>query len=251
VVANGRIRSRNQVGDYAGSVARLPQALQGTPVGQTRLSREELGELQLGRILDAATQVFAKRGYQDSTVDNIVATAGIGVGSFYAHFDGKEACLDRVCQRISEEAHAALAASIGDGGSWDQRLCDGLRGLLCFAAANPLSARVVLLEAQTGGDGAPARYGEMIDAIADFLRRGREVSTSKREWPPALEEATASGLCWLLQSRLVRGELDDVDALFSEMAEIALEPYLGAAATKRSIAAALARAARSSAPRRA
>jgi AcrR family transcriptional regulator len=230
-------------------VARLPQALRGAPVGQTRLSREELGERQLRRILDAATQVFAKRGYQDSTVDNIVATAGIGVGSFYAHFDGKEACLDKVCERISEEAHAALDASVEEADDWDQRLCGGLYGLLRFAAANPLSARVVLLEAQTGGPGALARYGAMIDAIAEFLRRGREVSTSAREWPPALEEATASGLCWLLQGRLVRGELDDVDTLFSEMAEVALEPYLGTAATKRAIGATLKRVARAATPR--
>lgn len=222
-----------------GRVARLPQALRGAPVGQTRLSREELGERQLRRILDAAIQVFAKRGYQDSTVDNIVATAEVGVGSFYAHFDGKEACLDRVCERIAEEAHAALQASLPADGSWAERLCDGLRGLLRFAAANPLSARVVLLEAQTGGPEVVARYGAMIDGIAEFLREGRDVSKLKREWPPAFEEATASGLCWLLQGRLVRGELGDVDALFAEMAEIALEPYLGAAATKRAIAAAL------------
>jgi AcrR family transcriptional regulator len=224
-------------------VARLPQALQGAPVGQTRLSREELGERQLRRILDAAIQVFAKRGYQDSTVDNIVATAEIGVGSFYAHFDGKEACLDRVCERISEQAYAALAESLSPDAGWAEQFCDGLRGMLVFAAENPLSARVVLLEAQTGGPEAVARYGAMIDDLAAFLRRGREASKLEREWPPAFEEATASGLCWLLQGRLVRGELGDVDALFAEMAEIALEPYLGAAATRRAIAAAAARAA--------
>jgi AcrR family transcriptional regulator len=240
---NGRQVSRNRPGDYADAVARLPQALKGAPVGQTRLSREELGERQLRRILDAAIQVFAKRGYQDSTVDNIVATAGVGVGSFYAHFDGKEACLDAVCERIWDEAHEALAGSLREDSDWAERLCDGLHGLLRFAAGNPLSARVVLLEAQTGGPIVLARYGAMIDAVADFLRKGRDVSTLKRGWPPAFEEATASGLCWLLQGRLVRGELGDVEALFSEMAEIGLEPYLGAASAKRQISAALARAA--------
>ena len=163
------------------SVAQLPQALKGAPVGRTRLSREELDERQLRRILDAAIQVFAKRGYQASTVDNIVATAELGVGSFYAHFDGKEACLDRVCERISGEAHAALTASLGEDGSWVQRLCDGLRGMLRFAAENPLSARVVLLEAQTGGPEAVARHSAMIDEIAAFLRKGRDASNLKRD----------------------------------------------------------------------
>ncbi|HXF31278.1 MAG TPA: TetR/AcrR family transcriptional regulator [Solirubrobacterales bacterium] len=222
-------------------MARLPQALRGTPVGTTRLSREELSERQLRRILDGAVRVFARRGFQDSTVDNIITAADVGVGSFYAHFDGKEECLDKVCERISAEAGDALTRAL-DGGGWTERFCDGMLALLRFAAANPLSARVVLLEAQTGGPRVLARYGAMIDEIAAYLAQGREVSTLDRDWPPAFEEATASGLFWLLQSRLVRGELEEVDSLFAEMAEVALEPYLGPAATRRAVGAALARA---------
>jgi AcrR family transcriptional regulator len=223
-------------------VARLPQALQGAPVGQTRLSREELSERQLDLILTAATEVFGKRGFPDSTVDNIVATAGIGVGSFYAHFDGKEECLDRVCERIDDEVHQEVVAAVTRGG-WAESLCDGLYAVVAFVAANPLAARVVLLEAQTGGPDSVARHGAMIDEIAAFLRHGRELAKLDRDWPPAFEEATASGLVWLMQERLVRGELGDTAALFAEIAEVALDPYLGAAATRRQISAALSRAA--------
>jgi AcrR family transcriptional regulator len=220
-------------------MARLPQALQSAPVGQTRVSREELSERQLERILAAATEVFAKRGFQDSTVDNIVAAAEVGVGSFYAHFDGKDDCLAHICRRIGGEAHSAITAGLGEGGTWAERLCGGLHALLAFAAANPLAARVVLLEAQTGGPKVLARYGAMIDEVADFLRLGRRASPLARQWPPAFEEATASGLVWLLQERLVRSELADVDSLFAEFAEVALEPYLGSAAARREISATL------------
>jgi AcrR family transcriptional regulator len=232
--------SRNAARRYPADVARLPQALQNAPVGQTRVSREELSERQLERILAAATEVFAKRGFQDSTVDNIVATAEVGVGSFYAHFDGKDECLDYVCRRIGAEAPAAIAAGLGDGGSWAERLCDGLHALLAFVAANPLAARVVLLEAQTGGPKVLGRYGAMIDEVVGLLRLGREASTLDRQWPPAFEEATAGGLVWLLQERLVRGELAEVDSLFGELAEVALEPYLGTTAARRQIKATLA-----------
>jgi AcrR family transcriptional regulator len=210
-------------------------------VGETRLSREELSERQLRRILDGATRVFARRGYQDSTVDNIVTAADVGVGSFYAQFDGKEECLDKVCERMEAEVGTVLAEALHEGG-WAERLCDGLLAVLRLAAENPLSARVVLLEAQTGGPKVLARYGAMIDRIADYLKGGRAASTLDREWPPAFEEATASGLCWLLQARLVRGQLEEVDSLFEEMAEVVVEPYLGPAATRRAVTAAIARA---------
>lgn len=223
-------------------MARLPQALQSAPVGRTRLSRDELAERQRVRIIEAATDVFAKRGFQASTVDNIVAAAGIGVGSFYAHFDGKDDCLAQVCAEIGIEVHAGISAAIGDDGSWADRLCDGLLALLHYGAERPLAARVVLLEAQTGGPVALSRYGAMIDEIAAFLRKGREVGKLDPEPPPSFEEATASGLVWLLQGRLVLGEITGVNSLFVEMAEVALEPYLGVADAKREIKAALSRA---------
>jgi AcrR family transcriptional regulator len=229
-------------GGYPGLVARLPQALQGAPVGRTRVSREELGERQRVRIIEAATNVFAKRGFQASTVDNIVAAAGIGVGSFYAHFEGKDDCLAQVCEEIGVEVHAEIAAAVADDGEWAARLCDGLLAILRYGAAHPFAARVVLLEAQTGGTESLGRYGAMIDEIAEFLRKGRSVGKLDPEPPPSFEEATASGLVWLLQGRLVRGEIDDVEGLFAEMADVALEPYLGIRETKRDIKAALARA---------
>lgn len=223
-------------------MARLPEALQSAPVGRTRVSREELGERQRTRIIEAATQVFAKRGFQDSTVDNIVATAEIGVGSFYAHFEGKDDCLARVCGHIGAEVHAEIDAAVSDDGDWVTRLCDGLLATLRYGAQRPLAARVILLEAQTGGPEALRRYGAMIDEVAAFLGKGRTVSKLDPEPPASFEEATACGLAWLLQSRLVRGEIADVDGLFAEMAAVALEPYLGPNDTKREIKAALQRA---------
>lgn len=218
-------------------MAQLPQSLSKAPVGRTRLSREALTEHQRERLLTTATEVFAKRGFTATTVDNIVAAANIGVGSFYAHFDGKAECLLAVCERISGEVHAQVAASVPAGADWADQALAGLHAFLTFVAAEPLSARVVLIEAQTGGPEALARYGEVLEELAAFLRAGRAAAKLDPAPPPSFEEAAASGLAWLLQGRLVRGEVDDVDLLFEEMAEVALGPYLGAKQTKARIRA--------------
>jgi AcrR family transcriptional regulator len=216
-------------------VAQLPQSLSKAPIGRTRLSRESLGEHQRERILAAAIEVFAKRGFQAATVENIVAAAKIGVGSFYAHFDNKGECLLAVCEQISAEAHSEIVAAAPPGGAWVEQALAGLHAFLNFVAAQPLAARVVLIEAQTGGPETLRRYGETIEELAEFLRRGRADANLDPEPPPSFEEATASGLAWLLQGRLVRGEVDEIDSLFAEMAEVALEPYLGAKGTKAKI----------------
>lgn len=218
-------------------MAQLPQSLSKAPVGRTRLSRDALSEHQRDRLLTTATEVFAKRGFTATTVDNIVAAANIGVGSFYAHFDGKAECLLAVCERISAEVHARLTASMPAGADWADRTLAGVHAFLTFVAAEPLAARVVLIEAQTGGPEALARYGGALEELAAFLREGRTAAKLDPEPPPTFEEAAASGLAWLLQGRLVRGEVDDVNSLFEEMAEVALEPYLGAKQTKARIRA--------------
>ncbi|MFL5873390.1 MAG: TetR/AcrR family transcriptional regulator [Solirubrobacterales bacterium] len=218
-------------------MAQLPQSLSKAPVGRTRLSREALTEHQRERILTHATEVFAKRGFTATTVDNIVAAANIGVGSFYAHFEGKGECLLAVCDRISREVHAQISAAMPADGDWAERALAGLHAFLAFTAAEPLAARVILIEAQTGGPEALAHYGEELERLAGFLREGRAAAKLDPKTPASFEEAAASGLAWLLQGRLVRGEADDVDSLFEEMAEVALEPYLGAQQSKARIRA--------------
>jgi AcrR family transcriptional regulator len=41
------------------------------------------------RVLEAAAQVFAERGYADASVNEIAAAAGVAVGSLYVHFPNK------------------------------------------------------------------------------------------------------------------------------------------------------------------
>lgn len=199
------------------------------------MSKEELAALQREKILAAATQVFAKRGYQPTTVENIVNAAHIGVGGFYAHFSGKDDCLLQAYARIVDEERERLAAAVPDDASWPQRLCAGLDELLRSIAAQPAKARVALVEIQTGGEEALRLHGETLDEIVALMRPGRALGGADPEPPATFEEATVSGLVWLLQQRVVRGELDDLGDLLGEMAEMILDPFFGPGRTRAEI----------------
>jgi AcrR family transcriptional regulator len=218
-------------------MARLPQHLAKAPVGRQRLSREELSRHQRQRLLDAATEVFAKRGYQPTTVDNIVAAAKVGVGSFYLHFDGKEDCLLGAYEQIVSASRESLAAAVPSGGSWPRQALAALHELLELIVARPFEARLALVEIQTGGPVALARYGETLELAVRSLAGGRRVIAVSPAPPETQEAATANGLAWLLAQRLIRGEAKDVEELFGQMAEVVLEPYLGAAEARREITA--------------
>jgi len=52
------------------------------------------------RILDAAQQVFLKRGYQSASIDEIAEVAPASKPTIYAHFEGKEALFEAVVAHV-------------------------------------------------------------------------------------------------------------------------------------------------------
>lgn len=207
----------------------MPPALARKPVERGQISRKVRTAERRERVLERMIDVFAKRGYQAATVDHLIAGGQISMGGFYKEFDGKEDCFVQVYDRVIAELRERFSASIPADSDWSTEVALGLHTLVEFASEKSMAARVVLLEAQTGGEQALARYGETLAEAAGFLRRGREVADEKQPLQGSFEEATVSGLVWLLQSRLAHGRIEDGEALWPDMAKMVLEPYLGAA----------------------
>lgn len=59
-------------------------------------------------ILDAALQLFASRGYADTTVSDIAVEAGMGTGTVYLYFPSKEDVLEGLHTRFREQNLAAI-----------------------------------------------------------------------------------------------------------------------------------------------
>src|SRR6202163_5052958 len=55
------------------------------------------------RILDAATEVFAARGFTAATMADIVDHSGASIGSTYHHFGGKKELFLAICERLSAD----------------------------------------------------------------------------------------------------------------------------------------------------
>lgn len=218
---------------YPAPMAALPEHLQPIAVGRRPLEREVYLDHQRDHVLAAATEVFAKRGYRATTVDHIVDAARIGVGTFYGLFGGKEECFLAAYERVLGEFQEAILAELPAEAPFPEQACSALHTLLVQIAANPLRARLALVEVQTAGPKALARYQQTIDTLIPELARAREESPVAAELPSRLEEAVIGGLLWYLQQRLLQSELKDPEAHLADVLEIVLEPYLGAEATAR------------------
>jgi AcrR family transcriptional regulator len=214
-------------------MARLPDHLKGAPMGQARLAREVLTEHQRQRVLDAVTGVFAKRGYQGTTVDDLLAAGKVGVGNFYSLFEGKEDCFLAAYDRILVNARRRIDEAAAGAPDWSGRTYLGLRALLEILLARPLEARLALIEAQSAGAAAIGRYNALLDEAIAWLGGGRSPGGRGQELPVSFEQAAVSGLAFYLQQCLLDSRRHSLEELLGETAGLILEPIVGHAELER------------------
>jgi AcrR family transcriptional regulator len=84
------------------------------------LLRQERSRQTRDEIVRAALKVWRAKGFDQTTVDDIVAEAGVGSSTFYYHFAGKDSVLVEIGRLTAEvvdretlsEARGALAADL-------------------------------------------------------------------------------------------------------------------------------------------
>ncbi len=64
-------------------------------------------EERKGEILDVAEQLFAEKGYDNASTNDIIKEIGIARGTLYHHFSSKEEILDAIVDRMINRSIAA------------------------------------------------------------------------------------------------------------------------------------------------
>ena len=72
------------------------------------------GEKTKSKIIKAAWQLFYDQGYDETTVEDIVATSETSKGSFYHYFEGKDALLGTLAT-LFDEKYEELMPTLDDG----------------------------------------------------------------------------------------------------------------------------------------
>src|ERR1700704_1824579 len=132
---------------------------------------EQLRSLQRHeRILDAATRVFATKGYHGTLVDEIAAEAETSKGGVYFHFPNKQAIflalLDRLADILRERVESAVAAH----SSPIERAEAALRVVLETFGSHRRLTRLFMVEALGAGPEFNARMIPIRATFADMIR---------------------------------------------------------------------------------
>jgi AcrR family transcriptional regulator len=150
-----------------------------------------------GRILRAASILFAERGFRGVSISDVAAAAGLVKSSIYHHFENKEALYLAVLTEMAQQSRDLMQAG-AQGDTWRERLRGAVRVL-----GELIAPRSHVLSLILGGmTQMPANInGHMVDTIAPL----------RREFASVLKHEIESGIA--------NGELRDLD---SELVAICL-----------------------------
>ncbi|MFF5304464.1 MULTISPECIES: TetR/AcrR family transcriptional regulator [Streptomyces] len=132
------------------------------------------------RLLIAAVEAFAERGYHATTTRDIAGRAGMSPAALYIHYKTKEELLHRISRIGHEKALEILRTAAGREGSAAERLADAVSSFVRWHAGGRTTARVVQYELDSLGP----------DARAEILALRRQVDAEVRG---IVEDGVADG----------------------------------------------------------
>ncbi|MEU2246193.1 TetR/AcrR family transcriptional regulator [Streptomyces sp. A0958] len=104
------------------------------------------------RLLVAAVDAFAERGYHATTTRDIAGRAGMSPAALYIHYKTKEELLHRISRIGHDRALALLESAADGGGTAAERLASAVRSFVRWHAERHTTARVVQYELDALGE---------------------------------------------------------------------------------------------------
>jgi AcrR family transcriptional regulator len=191
------------------------------------VSRSAAAADQRRRILEATADLVAEHGYQGATIETIVRRAKVGYATFYTNFADKEqAYLALLDAAYGVTAHRVQRAYDRED-EWPDKVAAGLGALFEQIMKHPNIGRACLVEALTAGPEAVVRHEEVLKSFTPLLKPGRKLNPRRAELPDTLEDTLTGGVLWVINQRLVAGEVEALKALLPETIEFVLRPYMG------------------------
>jgi AcrR family transcriptional regulator len=165
----------------------------------TTRSEERWRSLRRRRLVDAAARVFAARGFEAASMDDIAHEAGAGKPTLYRYFAGKDALFEAVfidaldalearldiAEATADEPAATLRAMLRPIAAMFREHVASLRALSHAASGADLSRRRILRQ----------RRGQIEARVAAVLARARNAG-ALRIADPTLAARLIIGMVW-------------------------------------------------------
>lgn len=212
------------------SVSDTPEDLRNwrLPRGRHGLPRELVERSQRQRLMAAVVRVTVAKGYEATTVADILGEAGVGRESFYELFDDKLDCMLAAHKVLIDSLVEHLRGAYFTDGPWPQRMRRALSATLDWFAADPDVARYALVEVSTIGPAFRATFKAEFARAVTLFEEGLDEGGFKPELPKATSLAVGAILARIYEEVVV-GRAAELPRLLPDLTYDLLVPFVGEA----------------------
>jgi AcrR family transcriptional regulator len=163
------------------------------PSGEIARTRERVRDKEATRqrLLDAAEQVFADKGYHGAAVDDIAEKSATSKGGFYFHFPNKEAIFLALVDSLTPRLEAAIERALSAEPDPVAQLDAALRTALTTFSSHKRLSKILLVEAVGLGHGFDEKLIQVRGRFAALIQRRLDLAMSSGRIAP-LDSQTVS-----------------------------------------------------------
>jgi AcrR family transcriptional regulator len=201
------------------------------PRGRHGLPRELVTRSQRERLLAAVVRATVEKGYEATTVGDILGEAGVGRESFYELFEDKRDCMLAAHAILLDHLEEKVRDAYLQPGAWPDRVRAALAAALEWFASDPVTARFTLVELAAVGPASRSRFQTAFNRFIELLDEGLDEAGPD----PALARATSlavGGALARIYEEVLLGRAARLPELLPELTYELLVPFLGEKAAR-------------------
>lgn len=203
------------------------------PPGRHGLPRDFVIQHQRQRILAAVPLAVSTSGYGELTVEAIISRAGISRRTFYEHFHNKQEAFLATYDAAAIQMLTNVRNAYQGIEDYVERLRAGLKAIIDFFVADPPLARMCMVEVLAAGHQAIERRRAAQRVFATIIEENVRETLPDCKVPSNITEMVVGGIYEVLYAYILRGAIDDLPGLLSDLVYFALLPVHGPDKGKR------------------
>jgi AcrR family transcriptional regulator len=167
--------------------------------------REEAERNQRERLFAAMVATVAEKGYEATTVADLVELSGVSRSAFYKHYDDKQACFLAAVEAMVEPTLRRVAEdeSVAAG---TERARQAFESVIKLIVAQPAASKMCIVEIYAAGPEGAEMVDRTLDSVTALAAQLLEEVPEREGMPLELVRALVGGIQKVIHKRLYRGE---------------------------------------------
>jgi AcrR family transcriptional regulator len=178
--------------------------------------RKEAERNQRERLFAAMVATVAEKGYEATTVADLVALSGVSRSAFYRHYDDKQACFLAAVEAMVEPALRRIGSD-ESAPAGVERARQAFASLIELIVSQPAAAKMCVVEVYAAGPEGAALLDRSMEQATALAARLLEQVPEREGLPIELVRALVGGIQKTIHKRLYRGQEEQLMDLVPQL----------------------------------